>query len=42
MKSGVEELKRRLEVLLGSKLAAPEDRTDKANADQRKAQEMTR
>jgi superfamily II DNA/RNA helicase len=30
MKSGVEELKRRLEVLLGSKLAAPEDRTDRA------------
>ncbi|MCL2304661.1 MAG: DEAD/DEAH box helicase [Planctomycetaceae bacterium] len=34
MKSGVEELKRRLEVLLGSKLAAPEDRTDKAAAKQ--------
>jgi superfamily II DNA/RNA helicase len=30
MKSGVEELKRRLEVLLGSKPAAPDDRTVKA------------
>jgi len=30
MKSGVEELKRRLEVLLGSKPAAPEDRTNRA------------
>jgi superfamily II DNA/RNA helicase len=30
MKSGVDELKRRLEVLLGSKPAAPEDRTERA------------
>jgi len=34
MKSGVEELKRRLEVLLGSKPAAPEDRTVEATIEE--------